>query len=51
LSVLARGYAIATVDGRVLSDSAAVSAGDAIEVRLDRGSLSARVEQARKDER
>jgi exodeoxyribonuclease VII large subunit len=44
LSVLARGYAIASVDGRVLTDASEVSIGEAIDVRLERGSLSARIE-------
>lgn len=41
---LERGYAIVTRAGRVLRDARAVTSGDAIEARLSRGKLRARVE-------
>lgn len=44
LATLDRGYAIATAaDGGVVEDSAQVAAGDAVQVRLRRGSLDCRV--------
>lgn len=44
LAPLARGYAIVSKGGRALRDAAEVRAGDAIEARLERGMLAARVE-------
>jgi exodeoxyribonuclease VII large subunit len=44
LAVLARGYAIATVAGRVLRDASEVRPGDRVAVRLASGSIAARVE-------
>jgi len=44
LATLTRGFAIVTrPDGTVLRDAAAVRSGDAIEARLARGTLTARV--------
>ncbi len=43
LRVLDRGYAVATRDGHVVTDSDAVQPGDAVEVRLARGRLRTRV--------
>jgi exonuclease VII large subunit len=45
LATLARGYAIVTVDasGEVLRDTGRAPAGTAIDVRLERGRLKARV--------
>ncbi len=43
LRVLARGYAIVLADGRALVDAAEVREGDAVHVRLARGSLEAQV--------
>jgi exodeoxyribonuclease VII large subunit len=47
---LERGYAIVTRAGRALRDASEVSSGDAIEARLYRGIISARVESVRQDE-
>ena len=45
LAVLHRGYAIAQdVSGKPLRDAAAVAAGDAVSVRLEKGKLNTRVE-------
>jgi exodeoxyribonuclease VII large subunit len=45
LGTLQRGYAIVTdVDGRVLTDAAAVKAGDAVQARLARGRLDLTVD-------
>jgi exodeoxyribonuclease VII large subunit len=45
-AVLARGYAIATdAEGRVVTDSARLAAGDPLDLRFARGSASARVER------
>jgi exodeoxyribonuclease VII large subunit len=45
LAVLERGYAIAQDgDGRVVREATAVSAGDALRLRLWKGSLNCRVE-------
>ena len=44
LSVLLRGYAIARKDGKVVRDAAQVSVGDALEVRVEKGRIRARVE-------
>jgi exodeoxyribonuclease VII large subunit len=47
LAPLARGYAIVSSGGRVVRDAAVLQAGDAIEARLGRGMLDARVESVR----
>jgi exodeoxyribonuclease VII large subunit len=44
-AVLARGYAIVTLDGHAVTDAAAVSEGTLIEAQLQRGKLHARVER------
>lgn len=44
LAPLSRGYAIVTKDGVAVRDAAAIRPGDAIEARLERGMLAARVE-------
>jgi exodeoxyribonuclease VII large subunit len=44
LSVLVRGYAIARKDGKVVREAAQVSVGDALEVRVEKGRIRARVE-------
>jgi exodeoxyribonuclease VII large subunit len=49
LATLARGYAIVTREGELLTDAAAVAPGEEIEARLARGALSARV-TGRKEE-
>src|SRR5690606_27132685 len=51
LGVLARGYAIArrSDDGRIVRDPREVAAGDAIAVRVARGSVDARVVATRRD--
>lgn len=46
---LRRGYAIVTVDGKVVRDASDVSKGTLIEARLERGLLCARVEETRID--
>jgi exodeoxyribonuclease VII large subunit len=43
LSVLQRGYALATKEGHVIADATQVDAGDDIDVRLARGRLACRV--------
>lgn len=43
--LLARGYAIVTIDGHAVRDAAAVSDGALIEAQLQRGKLLARVER------
>ena len=46
LGVLQRGYAIAQdASGKLLRDAAAVSPGDAVSVRLQKGKLSTRIER------
>jgi exodeoxyribonuclease VII large subunit len=45
LSVLSRGYALATSGGHVVTDAAALNEGDALEVRLARGEARCRVEE------
>lgn len=48
LKVLDRGYAIALAEGaRVVTDAATLAAGDALEVRVARGAIDARVERVR----
>lgn len=47
LGVLERGYAIATVEGRIVSDVQEVSVGDQLTVRLARGELDCRVKERR----
>jgi len=42
--MLARGFALVLREGRVVSDSAAVAAGDRLRVALSRGWLDARVD-------
>jgi len=50
LAVLARGYAICRrADGAILKDAAEVRAGDAVHVRLHRGSLGCAVTEVRSD--
>ncbi len=50
LTVLGRGYAIATrADGRAVRDASEVALGDGIDVRVARGSLTARVSEVRPD--
>ena len=44
--VLERGYSIVEHDGAILRDSAKVQAGDAITVRLARGSIDAEVKSS-----
>ena len=46
LRVLERGYAVATAGDHVVTNAAEVAPGDAVEVRLARGSLDCRVEAA-----
>jgi len=47
-AILARGYAIArTPDGRVLTDAARISAGDAVEITLARGAVDTKVTRAK----
>ncbi len=47
LKVLARGYAIATDrEGRILTDSGDVRAGERIRVRLNRGTITATVDES-----
>ncbi len=48
-ALLQRGYAIVTVDGRVVTDPAAAPPGTHIEARLARGTLRARVERETAD--
>ncbi len=43
LKVLGRGYAIATLDGKVLTKSSQAKTGDAVRVRLHEGELSCEV--------
>jgi len=51
LAVLARGYALAFgPDGCALTDAASVAAGSPVRVRLHRGRLLTRVEEARSDD-
>jgi len=45
LQVLARGFALAQVDGRVITDASSVRAGDSVQLRLSRGRLECRVEK------
>lgn len=49
LRVLARGYSVSTLaaTGAVLTDVGAVAAGDAVDIRLYKGSLGCRVEDVR----
>jgi exodeoxyribonuclease VII large subunit len=52
LAVLGRGYAIATgPSGRAVVDAAELRAGDAVVVRVHRGSFTAQVSEARADPR
>ncbi len=50
LSVLVRGYAIVTREGVAITDAAALSAGDTLDVRLARGAVEARVTAVRPSE-
>ena len=43
LRVLERGYALATRDGRVVTDAAALAPGDPIELRFARGRARGRI--------
>ena len=43
LKILARGYSVASKDGRILTDSACVNTGDKINVILSNGSLECEV--------
>jgi exodeoxyribonuclease VII large subunit len=48
LAVLGRGYSLTlTATGEVVRDAAHIAAGDAVEVRLGRGSLDCRVERTK----
>jgi exodeoxyribonuclease VII large subunit len=48
LATLERGYAIVTsAEGKVLTDSGAVTRGSAIDVRLARGGLTATVDSTK----
>lgn len=49
LAVLARGYAIALAEGRALVDARDARVGDALSIRLARGSVEARVTDVRED--
>ena len=44
LGVLARGYAVVSKEGRAVVDAAAVEVGDGVEIRLQKGKLTAKVE-------
>jgi exodeoxyribonuclease VII large subunit len=51
LAVLSRGYAIATLpDGRAVRDARALSAGDAVTVRVARGRFQAEVKRVESEE-
>ena len=45
LSVLARGYAVVSKEGKALTDAADVGLGDSVEIRLQKGKLKAKVEE------
>ena len=45
LSVLSRGYAVATKDGKTLKDEQQVSVGDQVEIQLQKGKFKAKVEE------
>jgi HPr kinase/phosphorylase len=48
LALIERGYSLVLdAQGRLLTDAARVQTGDAVQVRLARGSLQARVENTR----
>lgn len=50
VATLERGYAVArTADGRIVRDTASVSAGDPLQVIVARGTVDARVERTRAD--
>ena len=49
LKILARGYSVASKDGRILTDATCVEAGDKINVTLSRGSLECEVVSVSKD--
>jgi exonuclease VII large subunit len=48
-ALLARGYAIVTVDGHAVRDASQVALGAVIEAQLQHGKLHARVERAEAD--
>ncbi len=43
MGVLARGYSLTEKDGRVISDASALSSGDEVSVKLNKGGFTARV--------
>ena len=45
LAVLARGYAVVSKDGKALTDAAAAEVGDSVEIRLQKGKFTAKVEE------
>ena len=45
LGVLARGYAVVSKEGKAVVDAAAVDVGDSVEIRLQKGKLTAKVEE------
>ena len=45
LGVLARGYAVVSKDGKAVVDAAAVEVGDGVEIRLQKGKITAKVEE------
>ena len=45
LGVLSRGYAVATKDGKAIKDTAGLSVGDEVEVRLQTGKFKAEVKE------
>jgi exodeoxyribonuclease VII large subunit len=47
LAILSRGYAVALKDGHAITDSASVSAGDELELRLHKGSLRVGVRESK----
>ncbi len=49
LKILARGYSVASKDGKILTDATCVEAGDKINVTLSRGCLECEVVSASKD--
>ena len=51
LRVLARGYAVAELSGRILRDAADARPGDRIDIRLAQGALQCRVEQVEPENR
>lgn len=47
LAVLSRGYSVATKDGKAIKSSAELSVGDTLDIKLDKGEISARVTNIR----